>query len=99
MDDNQKKFVTPILTKKRYANISEKVSTILEGDIGKTALVLKALCEETKFDPELKKYTPEDGVKQRESRNRLAKERGISIYELNNAKKYYEEKKKRVPLN
>jgi hypothetical protein len=55
--EEQKKFVTPILTKKRYANISEKVSAILEGGIEETALVLKALCEETKFDPELKKYT------------------------------------------
>jgi hypothetical protein len=45
------------------ANISEKVSAILEGDIEKTALVLQALCEEIKFDPELKKYTVEEGKK------------------------------------
>jgi hypothetical protein len=62
-EQNQKKFVTPILTEKRYANICQKIRNILEGDVDKTEKILKALCDETKFDPDIKKYTVEEGKK------------------------------------
>lgn len=41
--EKQKHFVTPIMTKKRYANISEKLNSVLEEDMDKMEKILKVI--------------------------------------------------------
>jgi hypothetical protein len=91
---DNKKYVTPTLSKKRYLTISEKVQELLE-DKDKTDKVLEIICQVTKFDPCNPRYTPEIGQREMAYKKKKAEELGISLYELLKQKKYRQKKREK----
>lgn len=101
---HEKKYVTPYISNKRFSIIKNRLEGLLESKTNECGVpyqpllndILQVICDETNYDPNIKKYTPELGKKEMEYRKQKAKELGISLYELAGRKKgsqYYKEKK------
>lgn len=81
-----------VLTKKRYSEIDILAKELIpeQNNVDK---LMEGIRRIMNFDPEVKQYTPEQAKYIRESRQRLSKERGVSIFELSGSKASYERRK------
>lgn len=81
-----------VFTKKRYGEIANVANEIFQ-DETKVDVFMQRVRTIMNFDPDVKQYTPEQAKYIRESRQRLSKERGISVFELSGSKASYERRK------
>ena len=78
-----------MLSKKRYQEIVDRLN-ILIADPDLTEQVLSTIKDVMDFDPNVSRYNPEVGKKNKEYRHRLRDEQGISTYITCGTKKRYE---------
>lgn len=80
------------MSKKKYHEIVNRLNDecINKDDVNRFLNILK---EVLSFDPDMPSYTKEIGQKIKANRNKLAQERGVTIYELSGSKACKERKR------
>ena len=89
--DSQTAKGVSIMSKKRYQEIADSLYMVFN-DADKVEEALKHIRLIMNFDPKVKRYTPEMGLKAKEHRSKLI-EQGISTYVALGNKRRYEQKK------
>lgn len=81
--EEEQKSTRSILTNKRLTEIKNQITRIQPERVDE---IIEVICKVMKFDPEYSKYISERAKAR-------AKEKGVTLYEYNNAKNYYEKNK------
>lgn len=78
------------LNKKRYHEIKTSVAQTLDNDQDKVDAIMASIRTIMKFDPDVKKYTPEQGKKMMEYRRKKAAELGVTVHEAFGGREFYQ---------